>query len=72
MTVNIDKLPKISEIVNSYSKEIKEKNIVTLFGKVQSISDSVKEKWQKVAKQNNEEMIFFDADVLVKSKDGYI
>ena len=33
MTVNIDKLPKISEIVNSYSKEIKEKNIVTLFGK---------------------------------------
>ena len=43
MTVNIDKLPKISEIVNSYSKEIKEKNIVTLFGKVQSISDSVKE-----------------------------
>lgn len=72
MTVNIDKLPKISEIVNSYSKEIKEKNIITLFGKVQSISDSVKEKWQKVAKQNNEEMIFFDADVLVKSKDGYI
>ena len=72
MTVNIDKLPKISEIVNSYSKEIKEKNIVTLFGKVQSISDSVKEKWQKVAKQNNEEMIFFDADILVKSKDGYI
>ena len=72
MTVNIDKLPKISEIVYSYSKEIKEKNIVTLFGKVQSISDSVKEKWQKVAKQNNEEMIFFDADVLVKSKDGYI
>lgn len=72
MTVNIDKLPKISEIVNSYSKEIKEKNIVTLFGKIQSISDSVKEKWQKVAKQNNEEMIFFDADVLVKSKDGYI
>ena len=72
MTVNIDKLPKISEIVYSYSKEIKEKNIVTLFGKVQSISDSVKEKWQKVAKQNNEEMIFFDADILVKSKDGYI
>lgn len=72
MTVNIDKLPKISEIINSYSKEIKEKNIITLFGKVQSISDSVKEKWQKVAKQNNEEMIFFDADVLVKSKDGYI
>ena len=72
MTENIGKLPKISEIVNSYSKEIKEKNIVTLFGKVQSISDSVKEKWQKVAKQNNEEMIFFDADVLVKSKDGYI
>lgn len=72
MTVNIDKLPKISEIVNSYSKEIKEKNIITLFGKVQSIPDSVKEKWQKVAKQNNEEMIFFDADVLVKSKDGYI
>ncbi|WP_411163315.1 AAA family ATPase [Lactobacillus johnsonii] len=72
MTVNIDKLPKISEIVNSFSKEIKEKNIVTLFGEVQSISDLVKEKWQKVAKQNNEEMIFFDADVLVKSKDGYI
>lgn len=72
MTVNIDKLPKISEIINSFSKEIKEKNIVTLFGEVQSISDLVKEKWQKVAKQNNEEMIFFDADVLVKSKDGYI